>query len=135
MYMRFTNQSYLIGSGVLRISDLKEMDNNRVKDWLAGFETRDKEPGTKKNADKLYVPTGSQLSKITEQFVKFLSVDYPQSRAVGYKKLLAEDFSFSKKRRDRSKSSSKPAKSTPATSTRSPQDAGPSGRVILTFLI
>ena len=77
-------------------------------------------------------PIGSQLSKITEQFVKFLSVDYPQSRAVNYKRLLAEDFSFSKKNRDRSKSGSKPARGAPATSTGSPREAGPSGRVILT---
>ena len=53
------------------------------------------------------------------------------------KKLLDEDFSFSKKKRPRSKSGSKPARTEPSrdepsTSAEAPQESGPSGRVIHT---
>ena len=56
VYMKFTRASYLNGSVVFRnTADFKEVDKEGVKAWLAGFETIDKEAGTRKNADKLYI--------------------------------------------------------------------------------
>ena len=37
------------------------------------FETKDKDAGTKSNADKLYIPIGAQLALITDQFIKHLN--------------------------------------------------------------
>ena len=88
VYMKYTCTSYLNGSMAFRNpTELKEADKEGVKAWLASFETKDKEAGTKSNADKLFIPVGAQLAQITDQFIKHLYVDYPQPRAVMYKKL------------------------------------------------
>ena len=95
-------------------TELKEADKEGVKAWLASFETKDKEAGTKNNADKLFIPVRAQLAQIMDQFIKHLNVDYPQPRAVMYKKLLVPDFSLPKKAKKRSKSGSKLSRDGPS---------------------
>ena len=61
----------------INTNELKEVDSEGVKAWLASFETLEGETGNKSNANRLYLPKAAQHAAITDALVKILKVDFP----------------------------------------------------------